>query len=359
MRISDKLNQTQLMNNVQKTRSNLQSLQNQAATMKKVTKPSDDPIGAAKVLENRTELKNLNQFEKDIQQARLFLDTTESTLAQMTETLVRAKELALQAASDTNGGVPREMIAEEISQIYSGIVEMSNRSSGDRYLFGGYKTLGAPFSKDGQFKGDHYEVQIQNGKDQFIPMNLSGEQVFLGKDLGYQGTVKRDWDIPKTVEELQAFKLNNVENEFQKEEAERNYIETRGPATVGRAERLGDADPITGQKGVNIFMTMMGLEAALRTNDKLAIQDALDPLDQAINQINMARAEVGGRSAQLAATSDNIQKQVVENKSQNSQIEDADIFETMSNLNKQDTALKSILETSGKISQLSLLDFLR
>ena len=359
MRISDKLNQTQLMNNVQKTRSNLQSLQNQAATMKKINKPSDDPIGTAKILENRTELKNLNQYDKDIQQAKLFLETTESTLSQLTESLVRAKELALQGASDTNGGLPREMIAEEISQIYSGIVEMSNRSSGDRYLFGGYKTTGAPFTKDGQYKGDHYEVQIQNHKDQFTGMNLSGEQVFLGKDLGYQGTIKHDAEVPKTVEELQAFKLNNIEQEFQKEEADRNYIETRGPASAGRVERLGTADPVTGQKGVNIFMAMMGLESALRTNDKEGIQSILDPLDQAINQINLARAEVGGRMNQLNSTADNIQKQIVDNKAQNSQIEDADVFETMSNLNKQDTALKSILETSSKVSQLSLMDFLR
>lgn len=359
MRISDKLNQTQLMNNIQKTRSNLQTLQNQAATMKKVSKPSDDPIGAAKILENRTDLKNLNQFEKDIHQAQFFLETTESTLSQLNESLVRAKELALQGASDTNGGLPREMIAEEISQILSSVVEMSNRSIGDRYLFGGYKTQGAPFTKDGQFRGDQYEIQIQNHKDQFIPMNLSGEQVFLGKGLGYQGTIKRDWEIPKTVEELQNFKLKTVENEFQKEEAEQNYIETRGPASVGRTERLGDVDPVTGQKGVNIFMTVMGLEAALRTNDKFGVQDALDPLDEAINQINMARAEVGGRSAQLNATAESIQKQIIENKSQNSQIEDADLFETMSNLSKQDSTLKGILETSGKVSQLSLLDFLR
>jgi flagellar hook-associated protein 3 FlgL len=359
MRVSDKLNQTQLMNNIQKSRSNLQQLQTQAATMKKVTKPSDDPIGAAKILENRTELKNLQQFEKDINEAKFFIETTESTLGQLNEALIRTKELALQAASDTNGGMPREMISEEISQIFASIVEMSNRTAGDRYLFGGYKTMSAPFTKEGNFSGDHHEVQLQNHRDQFMPMNLSGEQVFLGKDLSFRGTIKRDWEVPKTVEELQAFKLKNIENEFQREESERDVIETRGPASVGRVERLGDFDPVTGEKGVNIFSTIMGLEAALRTNDKLGVQDTLDPIDQAINQINMARAEIGSRSAQLTATAENIQKQVIENKAQNSQIEDADLFQTMAELSKQDTTLKGILETSAKVSQLTLLDYLR
>lgn len=362
MRVSDKMNQSQLLNNIQKSRSNIQTLQNQAATMKKVSKPSDDPIGAAKILENRTELKNFNQFEKDIEHARTFLETTESTLSQMNEALVRVKELALQGASDTNGGLPREMIAEEISQISNSILEMSNRTSGERYLFGGYKTEGAPFAKDGAYRGDAALVQIQNHRDQFIPMNLPGSQVFMGEGLGFSQTVKRDWEVPKTLEDLQAFKLNNIEKQFQKEEEQQNMLETRGPASIGFGERLQtdpDADPVTGQKGVQIFSLVTGLEAALRTNDKQGIQDALEPLDMALNQINMARAEVGGRVSQMNATQEGLQKQIVDNKTQNSVIEDADAFETMSNLSKSDSTLKGVLETSSKIGQLSLLDFLR
>ncbi len=91
----------------------------------------------------------------------------------------------------------------------------------------------------------------------------------------------------------------------------------------------------------------------------MGIQDALEPLDQAMNQINMARAEVGGRVSQMNATQEGLQKQIVENKTQNSVIEDADAFETLSNLSKSDSTLKSVLETSGKVSQLSLLDYLR
>lgn len=364
MRVSDKMNQSQLLGNIQKSRSNVQTLQNQAATMKKVLKPSDDPIGAAKILENRTDLKNLNQFEKDIEHARTFLETTESTLSQLNEAIVRAKELALQGATDTNGGLPREMIAEEISQIANSVLEMSNRTSGERYLFGGYKTEAPPFDREGNYRGDAAQVQIQNHREQFIPMNLAGSQVFMGQDLGFSGTVKRAWEVPKTLEDLQAFKLNTIENEFQSSELQQNMIETRGPASVSQAERIGvngagEADPVTGNKGVNLFSMMRGLEVALRTNDKLGIQESLEPLDAALNQINMSRAEVGGRVSQMNATQEGIQKQIVDSKTQNSLIEDADAFETLSNLSKSDSTLKGILETSGKVSQLSLLDFLK
>ncbi len=362
MRVSDKMNQNQILGNIQKSRSNIQTLQNQASTMKKISKPSDDPIGAAKILENRTDLKNLNQFDKDIEHAKTFLESTESTLSQLNESLVRAKELALQGATDTNGGLPRAMIAEEISQISNSVLEMSNRTSGERYLFGGYKTEAPPFAKDGSYRGDAAQVQIQNHREQFLPMNLAGSQVFLGQDLAFQQTIKRDWEVPKTLEELQAFKLNTIEKQFQQDENLQNTIETRGPANVSGTERIqlnSNSDPVTGSKGVNVFSLMTGLEVALRTNDKIAIQEALEPLDAAMNQINMARAEVGGRLSQMNATQEGIQKQVIENKSQNSLIEDADAFETLSNLSKADSTLKGTLETSGKMSQLSLLDFLK
>lgn len=359
MRISDKMNQNQFLNNIQKNRTELSGLQNQAATMKRINKPSDDPVGAAKALQNRTENKNLEQFDRNILFATSFLENSESTLSQVGEVIVRAKELAMQGASDTNGGLPRSMIAEEISQISRSIVEMSNRRFGDRYIFAGYNTTTQPFTPDGEYRGDNGQIQIQNHKGQFLPMNLTGAQVFLGEELGYDASIKKQWEVPTTIEELQNYKVAEAQKEVEYEMELAEEVATRGPADVGRVQRLGDSDPISGKTGVNIFSIMTTLEAALRTNDKFGIQSVLEPLDQALNQINLARAEIGGRLNQLSATSEGIQKNVVENKAQNSLIEDADLFKVMTDLNKADTALKATLETSNKVMNQSLLDFLQ
>lgn len=359
MRVTDKLNQNQFLSNIQKNRTELTDLQNQAATMKRINKPSDDPVGAAKTLQNRTENKNLEQFDRNILFGKTFLENTEATLAQLSEAVVRAKELAVQGASDTNGGVPRSMIAEEISEIYNSVVEMSNRRFGDRYVFGGHQTLSAPFAKDGQYSGDRGQIQIQNHKGQFVPINLTGAQIFLGEDLGYDGSVRRHWEVPKTVEELRDFKLAQEQQDVDQTEQRQAEIETRGPASVGRIQRLGEEDPITAQKGINVFSAMTQLETSLRTNDKKGIQSVLEPLDQVLNQINLARAEVGGRLNQMNQTSDGIQQTIVDNKAQNSLIEDADLFKVMTDLNKADTALKSNLQSSQKIMSQSLLDFIR
>jgi flagellar hook-associated protein 3 FlgL len=359
MRVSDKMNQNQALSNIQKNRSELSSLQNQAATSKRINKPSDDPIGSAKVLQNRTENKNLEQFDRNILFARSMMENSESTLAQLSEAVVRAKELAMQGANDTNGGVPRQMISEEISQIYSSVVEMANRRFGERYIFGGYQTTEAPFTKEGEYRGDHGQIQIQNHKGQFLPINLSGAQVFLGENLDYDGAIKRYTEVPKNLEELQDYKISEMQKEIEQDMKSEDMLELRGPASVGRVQRLSENDPVTGHAGANIFSLIATLEAGLRTNDKVSIQSVLEPLDQALNQINLARAEVGGRLNQMNATSDGLQKTIIENKAQNSLIEDADLFKVMTDLNKSDSALKATLETSSKIMNQSLLDFLR
>lgn len=359
MRVTDKMNQNQVLNNIQKTRTELSQLQNQAATMKRVTKPSDDPVASAKILAHRSENKNLEQYDKNIFFAKNFLETTEATLSQLGEAVVRAKELALQGASDTNGGAPREMISSEVGQIYNAVVEMANRKLGDRYLFGGFKTLTQPFDQNGQYLGDDGEIKIQNQKGNFVALNLTGDRIFLGKGIGVDQSVRPPTKAPMTIEELQDYKMSEAERDFQNQQLNSDQIETRGPASVGRIQRLGVKDPVSGAEGVNIFSLIGGLNAALKTNDKAGIQDALEPLDQALNQINLARAEIGGRVNQLNATSEGIQRTIVDNKAVNSELEDADLFQVMTELNRSDATLKGSLETSHKLMSMSLLDFLK
>ena len=191
-------------------------------------------------------------------------------------------------------------------------------------------------------------------------MNLTGDKVFLGRGIGADGGYTPPTnEVPQTTDELQQFKLAEVDREFQNNQKNDDQVATRGPASVGHVQSLGTKDPVTGGSGVNIFSLLKGLDVALKTNDKFAIQEALEPLDQALNQINLVRAEVGGRINILNSSSDGIHQSTVDNKSLTSQIEDADLFQTMSDLNKADTTLKGTIQTSSQMLNMSLLDFLK
>src|ERR1700754_3012447 len=117
MRIADKMAFEQVNSNVGKNRKQMSELQNQAATQKRVTKPSDDPLAASRVLGNRTDLQSNQQFAKSLNYAKSFLEMTDQSLSDLSEVLVRAKELAIGQANDGTGNEEtRRVVATEVEQ---------------------------------------------------------------------------------------------------------------------------------------------------------------------------------------------------------------------------------------------------
>ncbi len=360
MRIADKMATGQVDRNIQKNRSDMANLQNQAATQKRITRPSDDPLASSRVLAARTDERGYKQFIQNINQAKSFLEFSEQALGELNEALVRAKELAIAQASDAGASdETRRITAEEIGQIYQHALQIGNRKLGDRFIFGGYQTLKQPFDTHGQYYGDDGDIKIQIHKDAFVGMNLAGSKVFLGKGVAGDGIIRTAPQIPRTVEELQEYRQEQNQIEQIQQEQEHNRVITRGLASVGESGHLSKADPVDEQRGLNIFQTLKGLEVSLKTNDKIGVQETLDLLDQSISQVVLARAELGSRVASLNATTDSLQTAIVDNKGMASQMEDADVFQLVSDINKTESALKATMETSSKMVQRSLLDFLR
>lgn len=360
MRIADKIQYGQVTQNIQKNRQDMADLQNQAATQKRINKPSDDPLAAARVLSARTEERGQGQFIKNVNTAKSFLEFTDNSLGEINEILVRAKELAIAQASDAGANATtRKITAQEISQIYDQAVQVGNRKLGDRYIFSGFNTTTPPFDNEGRYKGDDGDIKIQTHKDTYVAMNISGDKVFLGKGLGQDGTSKARIFTPLTVEDLQTFREDQKVKQQEIELQEQNQIFTRGPASAMRLTHLGDKDPVTESPGVDVFRSLKSLQIALETNDKLAVQDTLEILDQAIAQVVTTRAEVGSRLATLNSTFESLQKSIVDNKALASSLEDADVFQVISDINRTESTLKATLETSPKMIQPSLMDFLR
>ncbi len=360
MRIADKMQFNQVTRNISKNRADMSELQNQAATQKKINKPSDDPLGAARVLSARTEERGSNQFIKNINAAKSFLEFSDQSLGELSEILVRAKELAIGQASDAGANAEsRKATAEEVSQIFNQSVNIGNRKLGERYIFGGFKTQTLPFDRDGDYFGDDGDMKIQTHKDSYIAMNIPGSKVFLGEGLNEDGVARPGVHNPRTVDELGDVRKKEEEFKEIKEDKLQNSLTIRGPASEYHPEKMGSVDPVTNEAGVNIFQTLKGLEISLRANDKVGVQNSLDFLDQGISQVVMARAEVGSRVMAVNNVTDTLQKSIVDTKLTASQMEDADVFQLVSEMNKADSALKATLETSGKMIQPSLLDFLR
>ncbi len=350
----------QVQKNIGKNRGDMAELQNQAATQRRINKPSDDPLATTRVLSSRTEEKTNTQFTKNINQAKSFLEFTDQSLNELTELLVRAKELAISQSNDASAGSQsRMMTSKEIEQIHNQAVQIANRKMGERYIFSGFKTQTKPFDITGQYYGDDGDLKIQTQKDHFLAINLPGSNVFLGKTYQGQDLVRPGQVTPQAIDDLEDVKLREEDSQIRYEEDQESKINLRGPASIGSPNNIGDKDLTNGDPGVNVFQVLKGLEISLKTNDKMGIQSAMDLLDQSISQVVLGRSDVGSRVMAINGSMDSLQKAIVDNKIVASQLEDADVFKLVSDINKTDAALKATLDTSGKMIQPSLLDFLK
>lgn len=351
MRIADKMAFEQVHQNVAKNRSQMSELQNQAATQKRVTKPSDDPLAASRVLSNRIDLQSNKQFSKNLTYARSFLEYTDQSLGDLSELVMRAKELAISQASDAGANEhSRRTVATEMEQLHSQLISIGNRKLGDRFIFGGFQTQVAPFGDDGSYVGDRGEMNIHIDKETYLPMNVPGGRVFMGQGVDKNGVVLRGESQPHTIEELEKRRQGAKPPP---DEVHPQMQQLRAPASVAQSQERTEA------QGLNLFHVLKDLETSLRTNDKDGIQDSLEDLDQALEQVILTRAQVGSRSMILDQLNQTIEKAKVENQVAISSLEDADIFTTVSDMNKTESTLQATLQTSGKLIQRSLLDFLR
>ncbi len=111
--------------------------------------------------------------------------------------------------------------------------------------------------------------------------------------------------------------------------------------------------------GRNVFVVLTKLKEALQKDDTFGIIASLDALETTQAQLNNARAEMGSIQRRLESTERIHESDVVTQTEQLSTVEDADITAEASNVAQLDFALRATLNTSARILQPSLLDFLR
>jgi flagellar hook-associated protein 3 FlgL len=333
MRVGENSTLNTVRDSLNRSRLRMNDLQKENATLKRVNVPSDDPVGNAKLMTIRNESLDNEQFERNANLAKTFLNYTDSSLEEVTGLLLRARELALgQASSAANGADSRVMVAEEIKNIANEMAAISNRKLGDRYIFAGYKTASMPFDVDGTYRGDDGKIMVEVQKDVYVGMNLNGREVFLGPQLGQDG---------------------------------------RPIKTDGLAYRSPASEPIppggpelamhqaAARPSEDVFRTLETLRVGLMTNDVDQIRATLDPLDKISTRIITMRAQVGSRQASIDSAIANMGKKNSFNAELQSNIEDADVIQVVSDMAKEESVLRASLQASNKLIQPTLLEFLR
>jgi flagellar hook-associated protein 3 FlgL len=279
----------------------LTRLQGQLSSGKQITRPSDDPYGTSRALALRGELGGLDQLQRNVDDGTGWLNTCDTALGQMSDVLGRVRELLVQGGNDTAGPAERSAMADEIDQLAESLKQEADVQYGGRYVFAGTATDTAPYPLGGadRYQGDAGTITRAIGPQVELPINADIHQL-LGDGQG-----AADNKLLDTLRDIS------------------DHLRGSTPADA----------------------------AALRGTD-------LQRLDTSVDVLNGIRADIGARTNRLAVASARLSGLAVDATRLLSDVEDADMAQTITQYTTQQAAYSAALKAGANIVQSSLLDFL-
>lgn len=111
--------------------------------------------------------------------------------------------------------------------------------------------------------------------------------------------------------------------------------------------------------GTNVMQIFDNLKTALTAANTAGVRAELSNLDKAMSQVLAARSVVGSSANRLTSVSSVNDDQKLTTTKVLSGLQDVDYLQVVSDLTKQQTAYQTAIAASAKISQISLLDYLK
>ena len=152
-------------------------LQEQIGTGERLSRSSDDPVAAARLrtLARRDRLSQIDERNSD--RALIDLQLTDKALVSMADLVIRAKELAMQAASETMGPEQRGLLSAEINGLRESLRLVANsRDGAGRALFGG-QAPDLAYDETGAYVGTNVAETVEIGDGQTVTRSLTGPEV--------------------------------------------------------------------------------------------------------------------------------------------------------------------------------------
>jgi flagellar hook-associated protein 3 FlgL len=148
--------------------------QEHIVTGKRINRASDDPVGISSVLAYRKTISSLEQYNENISQGKLRIDTVDNIMEIVTEMLREAKNIAYDTVPEM-----RTQLAEDVVAIRDQVLQMANYQIDGEYLFSGDITETTPYnSTTWLYNGDHETKDVLIGENMTAHLTADGENIF-------------------------------------------------------------------------------------------------------------------------------------------------------------------------------------
>lgn len=302
MRVSTTMVFQQLTDKLATNAAEMSKMQGQIATGFKYSTPSEaaDIVGRVQAVESR--LKTLEADTKAVSRVRVGVDAQARALEIAAEVMDRLKEIAFRGANDPQPQNVLDTLAEEVAGMKRSLVDLANmRDADDRYVFGGARSGELPYI-----------------------LNNDGSVSYVGST------------SPLRV------RVNDA-----------SYEDAAVPGvTVWKSIQKDGAT-------VDMFSVLTTLEDSLRTGTLDGRQQGLRDVEALSNNVGLAIARTGAAQQRLEITERQAQETAIRAQSSLADLKELDFASALAQLQKQELLMQASQSLLGRLSRLSLLEYIR
>ncbi len=333
MKVTENTTYRLIETNLNRISSELLELREQGTTGLKLNKPSDDPGAIRPVLNSRAQLLQNDRHLEIMGHAGDKMASTDSYMESVENVLVRVKEIAINSMNSTLGPSDLANLANEVAELKEELLYSANASIDGKYIFAGFEQNTVPFTENPDYdpdlydisdsttwpylyNGDHNRTQLEITPGEFMDVNLTGNELFMGISNDVAATGSTDPFQGGTVGGIDIFTVLTQTEE---------------------AIRAANIDDINGPGG--------------------SIQAQLNNLETAADQNRNLRSNLGSKARRVDAAIMHQQDAAIDLQKILSRYQDADMIQVFNDIIKQETAFKAALSISSRVSDISILDY--
>jgi len=292
--------QSMFLNGMERIQAREQEAQTQLTTGLKINSISDDPSRLPVLMEVRSSIARNQQIASNLSRVKAESDSGESALSSAVSLMDNITSLASEGQPSTTSAATRIQLAQQVSDDLHQMVTIANTQVEGRYVFSGDDDQTQPYSID---------------LTQTNPVSA------------YLGSAST-----RTVQLPDGSLL---------------------PVSETAQQIFDSADPAT-----NVFSAISNLRTALLNNDQSGIESSISALNNSSTYLNTQLAFYGNVQSRVNGAIDFGATLETQLETQQSQIQDADLTQSITELSQAAIQQQAALSAEKEIPRTSLFDYL-
>lgn len=334
-RIPENFISTSLLSDMLKNKAQVAKYSNELSTGYKVSDPGDSSY-ASTISQMRGTLVEIEGQKSRVSTVTGYLERQDAIFGQFNDILIRANEIAAQAANETNSEVERSQLAQEVYEIRNQIVSLANSTYLGKFVFSGGADDTPAY--DSGYAAAQFAVPSGGQESTVYAYNTNA-------DSGKVRTVPVTNDLAVQV---------NATGPAIFDDAIRGLTQL-GRALSGYKTAWTSTNPPVPDNAASVAYTFP-TEYTQQTQD---IQSAMDLIERAReNDVIPSRTAIAGRMRRLQSASSLLELSETSAKGILSNLQEADVIESATRLSQAQTALNASLSVTTQLLNQSILDYL-